>query len=215
LKWLIFGDVHGNLPALEKLLATEKNNYDAIVCHGDLVNYGPWSNECVQLMSGLSNAILLKGNHEVYFTEGVYPGTHLVAKAFFSYCYPSFTEFDLIGKYEMSRQVGIYTVQHTIKDEYIFSNTLLTTYDITQNYIIGHSHQQYRRFVGNYKLLNTGSLGQNRNFINVANYILYDIEKETIELKHFVYNIDVVINKMESAGYSDLCLSYYRNKKRV
>lgn len=212
---MIIGDVHGNLFALEQLLIKEKNNYDILICHGDVVNYGPWSNECVQLMENLKEKILLSGNHEEYFLEGSYPGDHPIAKAFFSHCYSSFTEFQLINKYKKSHKIGIYTVQHSILNKYIFFDTPLRIDDLSNNYIIGHSHQQYQRMVGNFKLINTGSLGQNREFINVADYLLYDTNNNEIEFKNFIYNIDIVINKMKSTRYNNICLNYYLNKKRA
>lgn len=214
MRWLIFGDVHGNLPALELLLEKEKHNYDILACHGDLVNYGPWSNECVQLLSDFNNTVLLRGNHEIYFLEGNYPGTHPIAKAFFEYCYPNFIEFELISKYKTSHKIGKYYIQHTILDKYIFLDTPLAPELMTKNYIIGHSHQQYQRAVENYWLINTGSLGQNRSFINVANYLIYDDESDEIQLKNFICDIDIVINKMQSVGYNEICLNYYLDKKR-
>ena len=45
----ILSDIHGNLPALEIVLKKIKN-YSKIIFLGDIVNYGPWSNECVQII---------------------------------------------------------------------------------------------------------------------------------------------------------------------
>ncbi|MCC2548752.1 metallophosphatase family protein [Hymenobacter sp. BT175] len=43
-----FSDVHGNLPALEAVLADmEQRRPDLIFCLGDLVGYAPWPNEVV------------------------------------------------------------------------------------------------------------------------------------------------------------------------
>ena len=63
MKIVVFGDVHGNLPALE-LMVDVAGNVDQYVCLGDVVNYGPWSNECVQFISELENCIKIRGNHE-------------------------------------------------------------------------------------------------------------------------------------------------------
>ena len=51
----IFGDVHGNLVALEKLFKIENEQTDLFVCHGDIVNYGPWTNECIAFLQNISN----------------------------------------------------------------------------------------------------------------------------------------------------------------
>lgn len=215
MRWLVFGDVHGNLPALEQLLFKEKGNYDRIICHGDVVNYAPWGNECVQLLAGLENSICLKGNHEAYFIEGAYPGTHPVAKAFFSHCYPRFREFQPLSEYGLSSSAGVFLVQHTLLDKYIFEDTDIHDAGLTGNFIIGHSHQQYERILPGLRLINTGSLGQNRAFINVADYLIYDDISEAVELKHFIYDIESVISAMEAEGYNELCLNYYRNKRRA
>ncbi|MFD1871492.1 metallophosphoesterase family protein [Hymenobacter bucti] len=44
-----FSDIHGNLPALEAVLADmEQRRPDMIFCLGDLVGYAPWPNEVVR-----------------------------------------------------------------------------------------------------------------------------------------------------------------------
>ena len=44
-----FSDVHGNLPALEAVLAdVEQRRPDFVFCLGDLVGYAPWPNEVVR-----------------------------------------------------------------------------------------------------------------------------------------------------------------------
>ena len=59
----IVSDIHGNIEALETVLADiEKQNIDEIVCLGDIVGYGPNPKECMDRASAF-NAIL-KGNHE-------------------------------------------------------------------------------------------------------------------------------------------------------
>ena len=215
MKYLIFGDVHGNLPALELVLKQEKYNYDCIICHGDVVNYGPWSNECVLLLNSLSNAIMIKGNHEQYFIDGAYNGTHPIARDFFNFCYPKFKVTNLIEKYVSHADVSTYRIQHTILNKYIYSNTELEANSLDRDYIIGHSHQQFERIIGKFRLINTGSLGQNRSYINLAEYILYDDISNKIEKKNIVFDIKSIIDHMTTKGYSKQCLEYYKNKRII
>lgn len=214
MKYLICGDIHGNLPALEKLLEVENNNYDIFVSHGDVVNYGPWSNECVVLLNTLPNAVKLMGNHEENFIAGSYSGTHPVARAFFDFCYPKFINRELILDYEKFVSLKTFIVTHTILEQYIFPDTDLEKIELKNNYIIGHSHYQYEREVNGKKLVNTGSLGQNRKYINLAEYIIFDDIKNKIELKSFEFKIDTVINQMKEEKYPSICIDYYSNKKR-
>jgi predicted phosphodiesterase len=210
MRYLVCGDIHGNLPALELMLAKEKDNYDQFICHGDVVNYGPWSDDCVKLLNTIEDSILLKGNHEIYFLSGIYNGSNIIAKTFFNYCYDKFTQFELIKKYGHSIRIGDYIIQHTILDKYIFLDTKIDQLD--QDYIIGHSHQQYNITIGNNKLVNTGSVGQNRTYINCINYILYDDKKNVILLQNQIYDHNLIIKKLVSESYPEICVNYYRNK---
>jgi predicted phosphodiesterase len=52
LKYALISDIHGNLPALEAVLADidERDDVDAVYHLGDLVGYAPWPNEVVTLL---------------------------------------------------------------------------------------------------------------------------------------------------------------------
>ncbi|MGN0777821.1 MAG: metallophosphoesterase family protein [Aristaeellaceae bacterium] len=64
MRYLILADIHGNLPALEAVLASpEASGCDGIISLGDQVNYGPQSREVMQRLTGLHASMLL-GNHE-------------------------------------------------------------------------------------------------------------------------------------------------------
>jgi len=45
---LIISDIHGNIVTMEKLLKQEQ--YDLMICLGDIVDYGPFPNEVVQMV---------------------------------------------------------------------------------------------------------------------------------------------------------------------
>lgn len=60
----IISDVHGNLPALEAVLnALEKEDCIRILCGGDLVGYGAYPNECVDMIRERS-ITCIRGNHD-------------------------------------------------------------------------------------------------------------------------------------------------------
>jgi predicted phosphodiesterase len=61
----VLSDVHGNLPALEAVLAAvEAAGADEIWCLGDLVGYGAQPDECVALAATASELCLV-GNHDL------------------------------------------------------------------------------------------------------------------------------------------------------
>jgi predicted phosphodiesterase len=61
----IFSDVHGNLEALQAVLADiARKPVEALYCLGDTVGYGPNPLECLDLTMGMK--VVLLGNHDQY-----------------------------------------------------------------------------------------------------------------------------------------------------
>lgn len=64
MRTLVIADVHGNLPALEAVLATpEAQSCQRIISLGDQVNFGPQPREVMLRLQRLGT-IMLRGNHE-------------------------------------------------------------------------------------------------------------------------------------------------------
>lgn len=207
MKTLIFSDIHGNLPAFEKMLEAEPEAVRYISL-GDVVNYGPWSNECVDLLESL-NAIRIRGNHESYFIDGKYPRGSGLVSDFFNVSYARFSRQSEISKYIDHYTDFGFTFQHTINDEYLFPDSVI---DIVGNYFIGHSHHQFDRRSDLYHVVNVGSVGQNRKAVNVINYAIYESETGQITLKSIPNNVGSLLNKMRSLDYPQQCLDYYLKK---
>lgn len=208
MKYLIYSDVHGNLPAFEKMLEIERE-CDSYICLGDLVNYGPWSNECVDLALSLPNTTIIIGNHEQYFIEGVYPGTNDLVVKFFEATFNDFSRIEQIRNFIESTSLDDFICTHTINNSYIYPDTHI---ELDRNYLIGHSHHQFEYHFKEYTLINAGSVGQNRKNINVIDYVLYDSIKKKFVLKNLVYDSGVVIQKMKNSGYPQACIEYYLSK---
>lgn len=179
---------------------------------GDAVNYGPWSNECVELISELPNAQLIIGNHDQYFLDGICPVKNDMVQMFFEKCFTGFTREKELLEYKETDLFGEFNLCHTINNQYIFEDT---TINIHKNYIIGHSHYQFKRVVNNWQLINVGSVGQNRGYINVINYGIYDLESREVFLKQLPYDVDIVICEMKARHFPTQCVDYYKNKKRL
>lgn len=64
MRTLIIADIHGNLPALEAVLATpEAQSCERIISLGDQVNFGPQPRQVMLRLQALG-AMMLQGNHE-------------------------------------------------------------------------------------------------------------------------------------------------------
>jgi putative phosphoesterase len=209
MKIMVISDVHGNLPALEAVIKNDAA--DGYINLGDVVNYGPWSNECVDLVSGLNHCINIEGNHERYFAAGECNVRLPIVNTFFKESFKGFDRQELISNYAKETSFMGFYCTHTIESKYIFHDTEV---QLNENTMIGHSHQQYLREQNGFKLLNPGSVGQNRKYINLANYAMWDTDKNTFELKFLKYNVDLILSEMKARHYPPECIDYYHDKDR-
>jgi predicted phosphodiesterase len=64
LRFLILSDIHSNLEALHAvLLDAESRRYEAILCLGDVVGYGPNPNEVTEWVRSHAD-VVIRGNHD-------------------------------------------------------------------------------------------------------------------------------------------------------
>ena len=70
----MLSDIHGNLAALEAVLAAGADRYDELWSLGDIVGYGPRPNECVAIVRERC-AVSLAGNHDLAACGRVDPAT--------------------------------------------------------------------------------------------------------------------------------------------
>ena len=211
MKILVVSDIHGNLPAIEGVLKKE-TDWDLCISLGDVVDYGPWSNECVELLDQTRDCIKLVGNHEQYFIYQNYCKTSSLSYEFYKFCLPSFNAVETIKKYAESIVLQNFTCQHTIRDEYIFPDTNL---ELEKNYFVGHSHRQFIYENNQCLLVNPGSVGQNRQFINRIDYAIWHPEKAQVELKNIIYDVSILINEMKKRDYPKNCIAYYERKPKI
>lgn len=65
MRYLIFSDIHGNLEALEAVLADiRRKKIDYFLFLGDLVGYGASPNEVIQKVFSLKKILMVRGNHD-------------------------------------------------------------------------------------------------------------------------------------------------------
>lgn len=62
MRYVVISDIHANFPALQMVLM-DAQPYDAVLCLGDIVGYGPNPNECVQRIQEFS-LTCIAGNHD-------------------------------------------------------------------------------------------------------------------------------------------------------
>lgn len=63
MRLLVVTDIHGNRYGLETVLAAAADDYDGLLCLGDVVGYGAHPNECCEMLRD-RDAWCLLGNHD-------------------------------------------------------------------------------------------------------------------------------------------------------
>src|ERR1700730_970631 len=173
----VISDIHGNVRALEAVLADiETRGADAIVNLGDCVTSPLWPRETLDVLEGLS-LITVRGNHDRLLTEGRWDDLRPVDR--FTHAALTAQQREMLGKLPARVEVepGILAVHGTPNDD---STCLLE--DIHNERLIpaardvvlvrlgahvsadvvlcGHSHnQQVRQVPGGGLVLNPGSVG--------------------------------------------------------
>ncbi|HLY10580.1 MAG TPA: metallophosphoesterase family protein [Planctomycetota bacterium] len=208
----VFSDVHANLPALETFVEATRGTVDSYLCLGDVVDYGPWNDECLDLIGSLPGIVLLEGNHERLFRgEETIDDKPDLAKLFFHASRRSFTRRSALENLPLSVSVGQFRAEHTLAGLRLYSNTAI---EITGKHFVGHSHYAFRRdFPGGGILVNCGSVGQNRHRIDQISYALYDPASGEIRLEEKPYPLDRFVTELVHRNYPLPCIDYYRRKR--
>lgn len=212
MKVAVFSDVHANLIALEAFLKETDGVADTYLCLGDVVDYGPWNDECLELVSQLPGITLLEGNHEQLFIgmESLEDELPLV-QDFFHISKATFSRDDLIVKLPSCSRLGDFQCLHTLDGRSIYPDTNIS---IQRNYMIGHSHHQYQINRAGFLIVNPGSVGQNRRWIDMVDYMIFDTSTGGIEMCSVPYDIEMFLSELRSRNYAEQCIAYYANKPR-
>lgn len=208
----VFSDVHANLPALERFVAATRPVADAFLCLGDVVDYGPWNDECLELVHSLPGIVLLEGNHERLF-RGVDPIEQEMplVRDFFHHSVRHFSRRDLIAELPLAWELGPFLCTHTIDGRKIYPDTELA---VENHFIIGHTHHQFRIERTGRTIVNCGSIGQNRSCIDELCYALYDTSSGKLTLHREQYPVEVFLHELAVRGYPQGCIDYYLSKRR-
>lgn len=153
-------DVHGNLPALEAVLA-DVAEADVIVVGGDVVG-GAFSSETVERLRGLGDRVRwLRGNAERELVDGERDPALTDEQVDFLYGLPERVELEVEG-------VGHVLFCHATPQNDIEMVTPLTPDERLRRIldgvgadvvVAGHTHMQEDRRVGGIRWVNVGSVG--------------------------------------------------------
>lgn len=221
MKIAIFSDIHGNYDALKVIVDDiNSNNYDEVICLGDLIGLGPNSKECLDLLRK-NNIPLILGNHELYCVLGPKINDMSLGEEEHHYWIESLLskdDFDYLSKCKLSyeKNVNNYKLlfEHfLLKDEkypyvsldVVRKGIVKDCYDdVLSDYIfIGHEHKAFECInKNNSTLVCVGSSGCRKD--NNTFYTIVEIgDKVNITKKYLNYDRNSFENKFKSINYPD------------
>jgi predicted phosphodiesterase len=227
MKYAIIADIHANLEALNTVLEDIKTqNCTHIACLGDVVGYNANPKECLDIIRGM-NIPVVKGNHDEYCsTENDLEGFNPHAAEAINWTRDQLTVDDRqwLRDLKYIRLVASFTLVHATLDGpqrwgYVFDKLAAAasfTYQNTAICFFGHTHVPlafvrdsqvrggtYSKFKvepGKKYFINVGSVGQSRDGVAKATYVVFDMQEGTIELRRLDYDIPTTQKKILDAG---------------
>ncbi len=189
-------DVHGNLPALEAVLAEVASlDVDRIVCGGDVVA-GPFPRESLELLLR-HEALFLRGNADRKLSDWVAAQLDPLARDFLAGL-PTTVTVDGVLYCHGSPRSDEETLTRVSPDERVRAALVGVTEPVV---VGGHTHVQYEREVDGGRLANAGSVGMPYEGRQGAFWAL--VEDGAVELRRTVYPIDAAVALIRASGYPD------------
>jgi putative phosphoesterase len=201
----VISDVHGNAVALDAVLE-DMPRVDGVLCAGDVVGYGPWPGECVDLVRR-EGATTVMGNHDRAIVQDTGFRFNSMAKAGVEYARDvlddEHMEFLADLPEERVAASGRVKVVHGHPDDpdhytrtHEFSPRLLDDEDVL---VMGHTHVQHHEKYGEGIVLNPGSVGQPRDGDPRAAYAILDLDRMDVEERRVEYDVEKVQDAVADA----------------
>jgi putative phosphoesterase len=201
-------DVHGNLPALEAVLAdVDAAGVTEVVSGGDLVA-GPLPSECLarlrergaRFIRGNADRLVLEPHDE---TDGFARGRLSRQELDEVAAWPGTLELDVDG---LGRVLFCHASPRS-DDEILSAGTPAAVAaeaiaGVSADVVVGgHTHQQYDRIVGDVRLVNPGSVGLPYEGRPGAYWALLGPE---VELRRTDYEVVGAVDQLEATGFPGL-----------
>jgi len=228
-KFAVFSDVHGNLEALEAVLADiAAERVQEMICLGDIVGYGPNPAECIEMIRCLGCAVVM-GNHDEACVEPEKEADlNEYARAGIAFARRQLSDAQTTWLRNRPLRLDFedFTAIHASLDDaeewqYIFSPADARRHFLFQEKPLcfcGHTHrpgvwtQEGRKIrgsaptgnvtypLGARTLINVGSVGQPRNMRPEACYAIYNRAAHSVAFRFIPYNLKETQWKIFAAG---------------
>lgn len=239
MKIALIGDIHANLPALEAVLEhAHQHGVDEIWSVGDIVGYGAFPDEVVKLLQK-ENVKGIIGNYDLKvlkvkqkrqkWKKDSIPEKWIA----FNWAYENLSEESIEYLNSLPTEMRLEVegkkmlLVHGSPDsneEHLTPDTseerLLELANIAQAdvVVVGHSHQPFKKKVGDVWFINTGSVGRPDDGDPRASYAILSIKKPNIfQVHHYrvEYDVQRAISAIEERGLPKLFAEMIRRGKSL
>ena len=197
-------DVHGNLPALEAVLAeVERDDVDAIVFGGDIAS-GPMPHETLELVRFL-DAVFVRGNADRLDSPSSSPEGDDARR----WVEDQLDEEQIawLANLPVSAVLdGTLYVHANPKDDETVVTDLTTDERLAElltgveqsRVVAGHTHMQMDRAIGSIRFVNAGSVGMPYEAKPGAYWAILD---DDVEFRHTDYDLEAAAAAIRATGY--------------
>ena len=230
---LLISDIHANLPALESVIKEAKRlGFDTVYCAGDLVGYYPWPNEVTEwVRENVSECVM--GNHDAviagvispdYFSSAAYEAIIWTAKELTEANRNFITRLPFYRKLNGTflvhdtplQPMSMYYILNVEDALEVFQST---DYEIV---IFGHTHipviyayngkeikvvydlNGFKLKKRYHYLINPGSVGQPRDGIPTASFLIWDTAKGEILHRRVDFDKGKVLKEVLKRGLPEI-----------
>ncbi|MEM4202661.1 MAG: metallophosphoesterase family protein [Candidatus Methanomethylicaceae archaeon] len=209
----IVADIHGNLPALQAVLA-DMPPVDLFLCCGDIVGYYPDANEVCALLRE-RQAFVVRGNHDAYLTGELQPDPTKSAPYQIEWTRANLEASHLRWLATLPIELKFkwgplqLTVRHASpwdEETYLYPDSprlAEITLEAGEILVVGHTHRPMRVEAGRGVVLNPGSVGQPRDWNPHASYALFETQTEAFEIIRVPYPVNEFQSRLEALGWNE------------
>lgn len=231
MRYAILGDIHANLEALDVVIEDAgSRGAERYFSVGDVVGYGADPKACIERLRGLS-CLPVMGNHDsavIGKTDDSYFNPYARSAVLWTQRILSPGEAAFLQGLPIVREEDEFTIVHsTLRDpenwDYILNlNDAYASFSFLRKGVcfVGHSHvpvifsnqgsvipfekAEFSLEDGDKYIVNAGSIGQPRDGIPDACYVIYDSARSVVEYRRIPYDVPRAQEKILSAGLPEI-----------
>ncbi|HSE92627.1 MAG TPA: metallophosphoesterase family protein [Methylomirabilota bacterium] len=228
MRYAILSDVHGNLEALQAVLADARERADGYLCLGDVVGYGADPGPCVELVAEHCEGVVA-GNHERavtgmasldWFNPWARAAVEWTRARLSPEAHAWLAALPLVREAADATLVHASPVQPEEWDYLVSSEDGFAAFGAfaTRVCFVGHSHLPRSWAQGSWGhehdaepgtvtleagcryIVNVGSVGQPRDHDPRAAYAVWDLDARRVEIRRVLYDMPAARAKILGAG---------------